>query len=212
MKRVNKTKKSENIKSQNGMNQKKEHTIYRYDSSRFITSVADKGISNYVINKPNEMDNYPSGTIATGTSTDFGLSLGQNQFSINSEKEYIDIIKNVRQFLETYPKNIQFEQANEIINTINDLLMGYQNLNLPNFFISSAPDGTLGISWQIADALLGISIDRDPKESSWFLLIGENDDAFRAYGRLSKLNKEILLDSLVNLLRKIQKKQDFSNE
>jgi hypothetical protein len=204
MKRVYKTKTHKNKESQNNY-------LFSYNLSQFTTSVADKGKSDYVINKRLENNIYSSGSISTGTSTDVGLSFGQNKFAINKNEEPLDIFKNVQQFLETFPRNQQFNQVNEVINTINELLTGYQNINLPNFFISSAPDGSLGMSWQIADALLGISFEQDPNESSWFLLMGEDDDSFRAYGRLSKLDNEILLDSIINLLRKIQNKQNPKN-
>jgi hypothetical protein len=141
---------------------------------------------------------------ATSYRNEVQVDVGTNGAAIRS-KPQSSVSQKAKDFLSAYPNRSQVEQALDVLNRIDKLLENFGVLDLPEIHISSAPDGSLGLVWNVADGTLGINIDLDPKESHWFLLIGHQNKGVTAFGRLGKLDIDTLLSSIVNLLDKIQR-------
>jgi hypothetical protein len=118
------------------------------------------------------------------------------------------ITQKARNFFIGYENRNQVEQADKILTLIEQVLEGNEDLNLPEFHVTQGDDSNVGLSWRVDNDLLGISIDQDPNNSSFFLLVGKQDNALRAYGSLyDKIDLDLLIDFLVNLLSRMRLRQ-----
>jgi hypothetical protein len=120
------------------------------------------------------------------------------------------VSQKAKQFLKKYRNRTQADQALDVLGRIDKIVENFGDLDLSEIYVSKAPDGSLGMVWNVADATLGITIDLNPEESHWFLLVGPQNKAVTAYGRLGKLDIDTLLSMVVNLLEKI-KRNEFTH-
>ncbi len=172
--------------------------------------------NNDLIEKEKEVTNKPSSF--TSDNVYVSPPSGTYSYEINSlatvdsskeDSNVSDITKSVREFITTHENDTQVKQTISIIESIETILEGYGDLDLPEIHIVQGEDGSLGLSWGIDGALLGIVIDVDPKTSSYFLLIGKKDEAMRSFGNLysDEIDLKSLMDSLVPLLRKMNSRR-----
>jgi hypothetical protein len=69
-----------------------------------------------------------------------------------------------------------------------------------------AEDESLGVSWTIPEISLGFALDKDPSESTWFILTGEHSEN-RAYGDLNKVPLDEVLTPVVRALTRSRAKK-----
>lgn len=146
------------------------------------------------------------------TGKDVNIGIGIDGDAIVSRDKKPEISRRARAFLATYPNHNQVQQAFEVLNNIDGIVDTFIDLKLPDIEISAGEDGTIGMTWKVVDAKLGISIDLDPKESSWFLLIGDDLKKVTAYGTLGKFDIDLLLRWILFLLERIHSKGQNEHE
>ena len=154
---------------------------------------------------------YPSSTFPNG------INLPNKQISnktsdVTQSREYISsITQKAREFLNKYQNKDQTKQGNKLLEEIDNLLMGYDDLGLPKIGVSLADDGSIALNWRIGSAFFGAAIRPNTTESSWFLIQGDVEKGYKADGYLDDLDYETQLPSLFGLLIKTQIKQRESN-
>ena len=144
----------------------------------------------------------PSGTYSTGI--DVVLEQNNSLLLIQAKNGISGLTQGARNFLKRYKNKKQAAQANRVLESIENLLKGYDDLDLPEIRILSAKDRSLGLSWRFKDALFGVAIQPDTSESSWFLSQGNVATGFKADGYLDDDFYENKLPSLLDVLRKSQ--------
>lgn len=135
-----------------------------------------------------------------------------NLVSLAGEDSPSIVSQSARSWLESHESIEQTTQALQILDLIDELLIGYSDLAVPEIQIAQADDNSIGLAWNVGNALLGISIEPDINESHWFLLVGDQDRAVRAYGYLNELDSDLLIEWLVSILKKIQHRQPQNND
>ncbi len=141
---------------------------------------------------------------ATSYRNEVQVDIGISGTVIRS-KPQSSVSQKAKDFLRTYRNRSQAKQALDVLERIDKILENFSDIELSEIHVSRAPDGSLALAWNVADGTLGITIDLDPNKSHWFLLIGPQNKAVTAYGRLGKLDIDTLLNLVVNLLDKIQR-------
>lgn len=144
----------------------------------------------------------PSGTYSAGI--DVVLEQDNSLLLIQAKSGISGLTQGARNYLKKYKNKKQVAQASRVLSSIEDILKGYSNLDLPEIRVLAAKDKTLALSWKFNDALFGVSIQPETRESSWFLLQGDVETGFRADGYLNEdfyVNK---LPSLFDVLRRSQ--------
>jgi hypothetical protein len=135
--------------------------------------------------------------IDTGINRTTALSVPTNNSAI--------ISRDVREFLKSHENKNQVRQTLSILNKIDKKIVDYNDLNLSQIHILKSEDNTLGLTWKIADATLGIAIDPNPDDSSWFLLRGEENRGLTAFGNFKKFDDlDLLLNWIIFLLERIK--------
>ncbi len=118
------------------------------------------------------------------------------------------VSRRAREFLAGWDNQAQAQQAISIMDKIDSLVSGYDDLELPQFHVAQAEDNTIGLTWKIANATMGMSFNLDINDSSWFLLIGEDNRGVTAFGNFSKFDDvDILLNWIVSLLERLRRKE-----
>lgn len=152
----------------------------------------------------NFSDNFDTAesSIRSNTSSNT-IQIGENSIQLNVNPEIYSITQDARQFVNNLNNDDQKKQALEILIKIEKILLGNNDLKLPKIEVEKGADETINIDWKINNSRLGLIIDKQPRDSTWFLLIGEKQGAMRAYGNLyDEIQVNTLLDTLVSLLRK----------
>jgi hypothetical protein len=114
------------------------------------------------------------------------------------------VSQKIWEILKGFGNKEQINQVNTILEIIEPIINSYKFLELPEVSLSTSVDNSIAINWQVGNASLGIAIQPNTEESSWFLLMGKNSKALTAYGYLNLIDKRILFDSMVNMINKIQ--------
>ena len=81
-----------------------------------------------------------------------------------------DLEKKLKTILNSVDDQSQVDQAKKIIREIAEFIDLHEIKN-PIINLSTTDDGVLGLSWKLNNALLGIEIEKDPKETHWFILV-----------------------------------------
>ena len=118
------------------------------------------------------------------------------------------VSQKAREFLASWENQAQAQQANSIMDKIERLVSKYDDLELPQFHVAQAEDNTIGLTWKIANATMGMGFNPDINDSSWFLLSGEENRGVTAYGNFSKFDDiDLLLNWIVYLLERLRRKE-----
>jgi hypothetical protein len=121
------------------------------------------------------------------------------------------ITRTARERLEKYENITQVSQALKLIEAIENLSRGYEDLNLPIIYITAAEDDSLALNWRVGTALFGAAIQPNPSESSWYLIQGDVERGYKADGYLDDLDSDTQLPAIFNLLIKTHIKHRKKN-
>ena len=95
------------------------------------------------------------------------------------------------------------EQVEEIVNSIINLILDlnssdYDISNLPSIVAANLDDGSFLIEWLFLNYRVGFVIEKDPKESIWYLISKSATSGYNQSGNLADTDKKELLKSLVS--------------
>jgi hypothetical protein len=110
-------------------------------------------------------------------------------------------MQKVIDFLSQYKGRKENKLVIEILKNIEEELAEFGNEKLSEIYASVNEEGVIGISWEIKDALLGFTLRPIENNSTWFLIIGEKDKKWRAYGDLDNFDEEKILNSIISILK-----------
>lgn len=144
------------------------------------------------------------------SSNDVNLKIDKSGNVYLTQFKKNEFLSKAKDILKDHWNAQQEKQTLEILRKIENLTKNNSKSKFPDIEISFAEDKTIGLTWKVADAILGIAISPDPGDSSWFLLAGEDHRGITSYGNLSKINTDLIFRNLVNLMEDINDGENIS--
>ena len=163
-------------------------------------------ISSNSSNDEIEFFGLPTGTFSAGA--DVTLKANDSLVLTQAKRGVSALNQRARDYLKNYRNKEQAKQVIKLLRAIEDLLKGYDDLNLPEIRISSAQDGSIALNWRVGTAFFGAAIRPNITESSWFLIQGDVEKGYKADGYLDELDYETQLPSMIQLLRNTYIRQE----
>ena len=131
-----------------------------------------------------------------------------NVFENGTKKDNKPVVtEEARSFLINLTYQKQAQQIFPILDKIDFIVANYSDIKFQNLSIAQAEDETIGVTWKIYDATLGMSFSINAEDSSWFLLIGKDNRGVTAFGNFNYFDDHgLLLSWLVYLLERLRRK------
>ncbi|MFN8404122.1 MAG: hypothetical protein U0V48_11285 [Anaerolineales bacterium] len=152
-----------------------------------------------------DVTSLPTGTFSSGV--DLSFLDGSTLLLVQTKRGIPNLTQKAKEYLKGKINKKQLKQALELLEAIENLVKGYDDLDLSGISMSIAEDGSLAISWRVETALFGTAIRPKITESSWFLVQGDVEKGYKADGYLDELDYETQLPYLVQMLIKTQIRQ-----
>ena len=118
--------------------------------------------------------------------------------------DIFDISNEVEEYINNDENISQKEQLQRVIKLITNVLVGYEPA-FPKVRVTLAEDNSITISWRVGIAYFGISIFKKEEESSWSLII--RDEQSRGYvsdGYISDAGFNVLFPVMVEIINKFK--------
>ena len=110
----------------------------------------------------------------------------------------IDLTQPAREKLQSLADSAIAQLAEAILNKFRARLLKLDNLSaLPSISVFEHDSGALLIEWIFVNMRIGINLERDTEESSWFLVTDQSAGGVNAFGLLSNANLDWLVSWLV---------------
>ncbi len=135
------------------------------------------------------------------------ISLDRGEAKFTKELLESPVTQNAKEYLQKYENRDLANQMRQVVNRIDRLLSEYRGVEIPPVIVTPSGENSLGLSWNIGDATLGVGIESNPKNSHWFLLMGSKERAVKAEGYLYEFDNDLLFNWLYYLLEKIHIRQ-----
>lgn len=151
-----------------------------------------------------EFSSPPSGTYSAGVDLNLDTS---TLLLLQTKRGISDLTQKAKEYLKNNKNKKQVKQAVELLQAIENLVKGDDDLDFSGISLSIAEDGSIAISWRVITALFGAAIRPKTTESSWFLVQGDVEKGYKADGYLDELDYETQLPYLIQTLIKTQIRQ-----
>jgi hypothetical protein len=118
----------------------------------------------------------------------------------------VRVTDNARRILPNVTEPQVGKTANNILNIIDQIVYKTPILSndiniLPPLRASISEDGSFSLNWISPDYRVGFDIEKDPKESSWYIITTKRLNETGAYGDLSDKNSFEITLKLLNFIQ-----------
>lgn len=136
-------------------------------------------------------------TSATGTSTSGAIRRSSGETDV-SEIPPSRLVESARAVLRETDNHEAAQEAHELLSTAQEALellqaAGFELRNLPPLHAFSLSDGSILIEWISGDFRIGLSLESDSSESSWYLVSSGDLGDIGVSGNLSGVTRQELV-------------------
>lgn len=107
---------------------------------------------------------------------------------------HTSILRSARERLAKVANRRVAEQAENILDIIEERLSRLQDLNIPEIQLLEQDDGSLLLEWILKDGRIGFNLESDSVESGWYIISKRKDPEIQEWGFLNTLDIERIMN------------------